>query len=140
MRILFLKEKSRFRRRTNSPAGFDRSSEDLDCGLISEELFIRLLCTERKRSERSRKFLLLMLLDVEKVLGTQDHGNEVLQKIVSALSFSTRDTDISGWYKDDSVLGVIFMEIRSEEHTSELQSPMYLVCRLLLEKKNIHQA
>src|SRR5437764_6442167 len=31
---------------------------------------------------------------------------------------------------------------RSEEHTSELQSPMYLVCRLLLEKKKveIHQA
>src|SRR5437879_9287073 len=27
--------------------------------------------------------------------------------------------------------------IRSEEHTSELQSPMYLVCRLLLEKKKI---
>src|SRR5437764_10878798 len=29
------------------------------------------------------------------------------------------------------------MNIRSEEHTSELQSPMYLVCRLLLEKKNV---
>src|SRR5437762_6812721 len=29
--------------------------------------------------------------------------------------------------------GAIFL--RSEEHTSELQSPMYLVCRLLLEKK-----
>src|ERR1017187_10844979 len=28
---------------------------------------------------------------------------------------------------------------RSEEHTSELQSPMYLVCRLLLEKKNNSQ-
>src|SRR5437879_11142538 len=29
-----------------------------------------------------------------------------------------------------------FMQVdRSEEHTSELQSPMYLVCRLLLEKK-----
>src|SRR5437763_5987832 len=27
------------------------------------------------------------------------------------------------------------MSPRSEEHTSELQSPMYLVCRLLLEKK-----
>src|SRR5437762_9128900 len=27
------------------------------------------------------------------------------------------------------------LEDRSEEHTSELQSPMYLVCRLLLEKK-----
>src|SRR5437879_10149333 len=27
------------------------------------------------------------------------------------------------------------LHVRSEEHTSELQSPMYLVCRLLLEKK-----
>src|SRR5258707_11214741 len=27
-------------------------------------------------------------------------------------------------------------ELRSEEHTSELQSRQYLVCRLLLEKKN----
>src|SRR5437762_8252072 len=29
----------------------------------------------------------------------------------------------------------LFIRARSEEHTSELQSPMYLVCRLLLEKK-----
>src|SRR5437879_8898220 len=28
-----------------------------------------------------------------------------------------------------------YITARSEEHTSELQSPMYLVCRLLLEKK-----
>src|SRR3712207_7466555 len=30
-------------------------------------------------------------------------------------------------------------EARSEEHTSELQSRQYLVCRLLLEKKKTHQ-
>src|SRR5258707_6852625 len=30
-------------------------------------------------------------------------------------------------------------EHRSEEHTSELQSRQYLVCRLLLEKKNTQQ-
>src|SRR5437762_5728280 len=29
---------------------------------------------------------------------------------------------------------VLDLQVRSEEHTSELQSPMYLVCRLLLEK------
>src|SRR5690348_17587326 len=29
--------------------------------------------------------------------------------------------------------------VRSEEHTSELQSPVHLVCRLLLEKKNPRQ-
>src|SRR3712207_8385131 len=31
-----------------------------------------------------------------------------------------------------------FVAIRSEEHTSELQSRQYLVCRLLLEKKKIN--
>src|SRR5258708_24196996 len=31
-------------------------------------------------------------------------------------------------------------EIRSEEHTSELQSPDHLVCRLLLEKKKKKRA
>src|SRR3712207_7662451 len=34
-------------------------------------------------------------------------------------------------YVDDLVRGIL----RSEEHTSELQSRQYLVCRLLLEKK-----
>ena len=33
--------------------------------------------------------------------------------------------------------GMIKMATRSEEHTSELQSRLHLVCRLLLEKKNL---
>src|SRR5437762_2624920 len=37
------------------------------------------------------------------------------------------------------VQAILDAEIRSEEHTSELQSPMYLVCRLLLEKKNSYR-
>src|SRR3712207_8567425 len=37
------------------------------------------------------------------------------------------------------VVGIVIALIqRSEEHTSELQSRQYLVCRLLLEKKKIH--
>src|SRR5690348_17977659 len=32
-------------------------------------------------------------------------------------------------------VGVDEQPVRSEEHTSELQSPVHLVCRLLLEKK-----
>src|SRR3712207_8076561 len=35
------------------------------------------------------------------------------------------------------VASVVAMFLRSEEHTSELQSRQYLVCRLLLEKKKI---
>src|SRR2546429_3734660 len=36
--------------------------------------------------------------------------------------------------------GEVPLLVRSEEHTSELQSRLHLVCRLLLEKKNIMQA
>src|SRR5437762_4798597 len=36
---------------------------------------------------------------------------------------------------DDGAGELVGAGRRSEEHTSELQSPMYLVCRLLLEKK-----
>src|SRR3712207_7961473 len=42
---------------------------------------------------------------------------------------------------DDLALGAlqpVETRLRSEEHTSELQSRQYLVCRLLLEKKNSH--
>src|SRR3712207_7295662 len=34
-------------------------------------------------------------------------------------------------------VGAILPRGRSEEHTSELQSRQYLVCRLVLEKKNV---
>src|SRR3712207_7397092 len=36
---------------------------------------------------------------------------------------------------DETIRVVALVRLRSEEHTSELQSRQYLVCRLLLEKK-----
>src|SRR2546422_6124571 len=44
----------------------------------------------------------------------------------------------SGWYpwlKSSTLWSDIIVQPRSEEHTSELQSRLHLVCRLLLEKK-----
>src|SRR3712207_7005378 len=53
----------------------------------------------------------------------------------SAESLTQRAADLAG----DGVVsaGVVGADVavRSEEHTSELQSRQYLVCRLLLEKK-----
>src|SRR2546426_9358207 len=40
---------------------------------------------------------------------------------------------------DGSLEGLVQLDERSEEHTSELQSPCNLVCRLLLEKKKIRK-
>src|SRR3712207_7402814 len=41
------------------------------------------------------------------------------------------------WMEIETVMSYITNSVRSEEHTSELQSRQYLVCRLLLEKKKI---
>src|SRR5947208_5603084 len=48
---------------------------------------------------------------------------------------SSRTTVISNRRRRDSPLPSLSRMNRSEEHTSELQSPDHLVCRLLLEKK-----
>src|SRR3712207_7043701 len=61
---------------------------------------------------------------------------------LSAMSGSYRGTG-SASYHPRLLLGIlvygyatgVFSSRRSEEHTSELQSRQYLVCRLLLEKK-----
>src|SRR2546429_4807802 len=44
----------------------------------------------------------------------------------------------AGCYTADEAIRTTYLarEARSEEHTSELQSRLHLVCRLLLEKKN----
>src|SRR5436189_2486606 len=59
------------------------------------------------------------------------------------ISMLMRERPLSGTFNlgvpvrgaDGSVVHSLGLNVRSEEHTSELQSPMYLVCRLLLEKK-----
>src|SRR5437762_5875124 len=53
-----------------------------------------------------------------------------------SLSVSARFVAVSVFPSPGDALVIIRTFVsRSEEHTSELQSPMYLVCRLLLEKK-----
>src|SRR5437764_3957177 len=52
----------------------------------------------------------------------------------SAFGFASRLSDHAGG-RSSPPYEPMTITSRSEEHTSELQSPMYLVCRLLLEKK-----
>src|SRR3712207_8369563 len=54
--------------------------------------------------------------------------------LVEALEVRDRVLDLAR----EDVLAAGDDHLRSEEHTSELQSRQYLVCRLLLEKKKYH--
>src|SRR5256885_11972393 len=51
---------------------------------------------------------------------------------------TSQGAGLCGQARDTAERIKLAMTSRSEEHTSELQSPCNLVCRLLLEKKNTH--
>src|SRR5258708_15229809 len=63
--------------------------------------------------------------------------NSIHHKTTIPLTFSTSETHWMEFYvtKLDKGYSIVLGYDRSEEHTSELQSPDHLVCRLLLEKK-----
>jgi len=79
--------------------------------VLAEDVFRRVFCWERKRAERSGRCFLLMLVHVRSILQT-NHKERALSEIVAALSRSTRETDLAGWYREGAMLGVIFTEIR----------------------------
>src|SRR5258708_29013304 len=70
----------------------------------------------------------------------QLQGNEKLRRMIAARSLSwggsLHENDLVTTAGGMNALSFCLMALRSEEHTSELQSPDHLVCRLLLEKKN----
>ena len=80
--------------------------------LVSDDVFAGVLCLERKRAERSRKLLVLMLVEAGELLRAE---TVTLPKILSAVTLTTRETDVTGWYKRGSVLGVLLTEIGEAE-------------------------
>jgi len=72
---------------------------------------------ERKRTERSHRRFVLMLLDACGLLKTND-SHESFHTVIDVLSRSIRETDIKGWYKDNSVMGVIFTEVGAADGKS----------------------
>jgi lipopolysaccharide/colanic/teichoic acid biosynthesis glycosyltransferase len=79
-------------------------------GLLSTELFSQTLCLERKRTERSGRSFVLMLLEAPALLNAKS-DRQAIEEVLSVLSRSTRDTDIKGWHKRGSMVGVIFTEL-----------------------------
>src|SRR5690554_3912277 len=73
--------------------------------------------------------------------GDRDHKLGPNKRIVGELNRRVRSRCIGGIKLEVADLAALLVQrgaqgLRSEEHTSELQSRPHLVCRLLLEKKN----
>lgn len=82
-----------------------------EASILSENRFGELLCLERRRAERSRKPFLLMLLDLQKALENA-RSEDLVENVWSAVCSASRDSDVRGWYRQDAVLGVIFVEVQ----------------------------
>ena len=89
------------------------------CEVLSEENFKRMIAIERKRTERSKEPFLLMLLEADHHQGSEKNGR-VLDSVASALLPSTRETDVIGWYKDRTAVGVMYTGLPVKDKNSVL--------------------
>jgi hypothetical protein len=109
-----------------------------DRSALREEDFLRVIWHERKRAERCQKPCLLMLVEMESQFPLERNG-KALSTILSALSTATRETDVTGWYKDDRVLGVLFTEITFEDGASIVTTVMTRVSETLRSRLSSRQ-
>jgi lipopolysaccharide/colanic/teichoic acid biosynthesis glycosyltransferase len=119
--------------------GETESNTDRD--VLSQEAFHKVISLERRRTERSRKPFLLMLLEMGEHVPTDAAGKH-LKKLLGALSASTRETDIAGWYESGRVMGVMFTEIGMDDRDTIVNTMItrlseILRSRLSLEKLRI---
>jgi lipopolysaccharide/colanic/teichoic acid biosynthesis glycosyltransferase len=98
--------------------------------ILTEGAFRRVISLERKRSERSRKPFLLMLVDMGKE-SAADKNTPGAKRAVCALSLATRETDVTGWYTNHTVIGIMFTEIGSEDRGMTLSTLMKRVNEIL---------
>ena len=108
--MLISRGKAIFKKRRESSVHFTKYLIDEKYGLYTEEYFNKRLSFETKRTERSRKPFLMMLLNIEKI-SEVDEGKQDVMKIKSVLFSSVRGTDLKGWYRYHSVIGVLFTEM-----------------------------
>ena len=88
--------------------------------ILSEDAFMAMLYLERRRAERGRKRYVLVLVDVEDAISNKNKARTV-GLISKTLCSVARETDITGWYVYDHIMGVIATEI-GDARSSEVRA------------------
>jgi lipopolysaccharide/colanic/teichoic acid biosynthesis glycosyltransferase len=88
-------------------------------GIYIEDYFAELLRVERKRTERSKTPFLLMLFDVSR-LGEFDNASEAKRNTIKAINSLVREIDVIGWYTYDTIVGILFREMKKGHAYSPL--------------------
>lgn len=121
----------------NEPFGREADSA-ADREFFNQEAFHRVISRERRRTERSRKPFLLMLLDMGDHLPFETTEKNLI-KLQAALSVSTRDTDVVGWYQSGRILGVMFTEICLEDRKTIVSTMITRLSEILRNNLTLEQ-
>jgi lipopolysaccharide/colanic/teichoic acid biosynthesis glycosyltransferase len=97
------------------------ASHEAVASFVSEQEFRRMLCRERKRSERSRKHLLLMLVDC-KHSKSRSADKPLIEQVAGVVAAEIRETDLAGWFESEAVVGAIFTELGDAEAAAAIQT------------------
>jgi lipopolysaccharide/colanic/teichoic acid biosynthesis glycosyltransferase len=87
--------------------------------VLNEGTFKRMIAVERKRTERSKEPFLLMLLEAGNHQ-SPERSEKALQNILEVLPLSIRETDVIGWYKNQTIAGVMFTGLPCKDKNSIL--------------------
>jgi exopolysaccharide biosynthesis polyprenyl glycosylphosphotransferase len=82
--------------------------------LYSEEFFQEILQLERKRSSRTGIPFLLVLMHLSSHF-EHPASTEIVRSIALLLKETTRETDIKGWFKERSTIGILFTELNESK-------------------------
>lgn len=85
-------------------------SGEIRAAIADEAGFARQIYLERRRAERNNRSLLLVLMDGME-MGNAAARSAVFQSLIRGLSGLLRDTDAVGWYREDTVLGVLLPDL-----------------------------
>jgi lipopolysaccharide/colanic/teichoic acid biosynthesis glycosyltransferase len=110
----------------------------VDREVLSEGAFTRTIAIERKRTERSKEPFLLMLLDAGNQQGCEENG-ATLEGLANSLLASSRETDVIGWYKERSIVGVLFTGLVDSDRNSILGTILSRVKSMLRDDSIFNQ-
>jgi len=77
---------------------------------FDQSYFHHMLHLERRRTERSKKPFLLVMLDISRLIKTTQEV-KIIDEIKNSLNPLLREVDIRGWYQHNKIIGVLFTEI-----------------------------
>ena len=97
-----------------------------------------MIAIERKRTERSAKPFLLMLLETGDH-NTGERSRQILAKVIAALQDATRETDVIGWHRNNLSVGVLFTQLAFLDQRAVLSAMLSRVSAMLEDNLSLEQ-